>query len=191
MEVYFMILLFLTSLISTSAAVDTITANQSIKDGETIVSHGEMYELGFSALESPKNATWEYVSEEGNMLISSGGNTVIWSTGLTISATNNNPVVQLLDNGNLVMWYKNSTNTKLIWQSFDYPGDTMLPGMKIGKDLVTGLQRTLTSWKSPDDPSPGIYRNIVDTNGYPQLFKWQVVVALNSVVLMEAVASTL
>ncbi|KAI3816123.1 hypothetical protein L1987_15813 [Smallanthus sonchifolius] len=201
MEVYFMILLFLSSLISTSVAVDIITANQSIKDGKTIVSHGEMYKLGFF---SPGNSKKRYVgiwykkisrgtvvwvanrdtpvadtsamlkvSKEGNMLISGGGNTVIWSTGLAVSARNNNTVVQLLDNGNLVMWYKNSTNTRLIWQSFDYPSDTMLPGMNIRKDLVTGLQRSLTSWKSPDDPSPGMYSNIVDTNGYPQIFKWK------------------
>ncbi|KAF5777996.1 putative S-locus glycoprotein [Helianthus annuus] len=56
----------------------------------------------------------------------------------------------------------------MIWQSFDYPGDTFLPGMKFGKDLVTGLQRSLTSWKSPDDPSVGVYSDIYDTNGYPQ-----------------------
>ncbi|KAI3816117.1 hypothetical protein L1987_15807 [Smallanthus sonchifolius] len=58
MEVYFKILLFLSSLISTSIAVDTITANQSIKDGETIVSQDEMYELGFF---SPGNSKKRYV----------------------------------------------------------------------------------------------------------------------------------
>ncbi|KAF5777992.1 putative S-locus glycoprotein [Helianthus annuus] len=56
----------------------------------------------------------------------------------------------------------------MIWQSFDYPGDTFLPGMKFGKDLVTGLERFMTSWKSPDDPSLGVYSNIVNINGYPQ-----------------------
>ncbi|KAM0019287.1 putative non-specific serine/threonine protein kinase [Helianthus debilis subsp. tardiflorus] len=40
--------------------------------------------------------------------------------------------------------------------------------MKFGKDLVTGLQWHMTSWKSPDDPSIGEYMNIHDINGYPQ-----------------------
>ncbi|KAJ0725597.1 putative protein kinase RLK-Pelle-DLSV family [Helianthus annuus] len=93
---------------------------------------------------------------------------MVWSSNSTVSVWNNNPMmvvaVQLLDSGNLVVWNKN----KMIWQSFDYPGDTHLPGTKVGKDLVTGLQRSMTSWKSPDDPSVGVYSDILDTNGYPQ-----------------------
>ncbi|KAI3515654.1 hypothetical protein L1887_14555 [Cichorium endivia] len=42
--------------------------------------------------------------------------------------------------------------------------------MKLGKDFTTGRERYLTSWKSPDDPSFGVYKLWVDTNGYPQLF---------------------
>ncbi|XP_035839041.1 G-type lectin S-receptor-like serine/threonine-protein kinase At4g27290 [Helianthus annuus] len=43
--------------------------------------------------------------------------------------------------------------------------------MKFGKDLVTGVDRYLTSWKSTDDPSPGLYVSWMDTNGYPQAFQ--------------------
>ncbi|CAH1430464.1 unnamed protein product [Lactuca virosa] len=42
--------------------------------------------------------------------------------------------------------------------------------MKFGKDLITGRERYFTSWKSPDDPSIGLYKFWVDTNGYPQIF---------------------
>ncbi|KAI3695862.1 hypothetical protein L1987_78864 [Smallanthus sonchifolius] len=95
---------------------------------------------------------------------------MVWASNSTVSGGSNNPVVvQLLNSGNLVVLNKN----KMIWQSFDYPGDTFLPGMKLGKDLVTGLQRFMTSWKSPDDPSIGEYSNIVDINGYPQILGWQ------------------
>ncbi|KAJ0489440.1 putative protein kinase RLK-Pelle-DLSV family [Helianthus annuus] len=108
------------------------------------------------------------LSRQGNLVICSGGNPMVWSSNSTVSVWNNNPMmavaVQLLDSGNLVVWNKN----KMIWQSFDYPGDTHLPGMKFGKDLVTGLERFMTSWKSPDDPSVGVYSEILDTNGYPQ-----------------------
>ncbi|KAI7753023.1 hypothetical protein M8C21_016778, partial [Ambrosia artemisiifolia] len=71
------------------------------------------------------------------------------------------------DNGNLVLRDQGS----LIWQSFDYPGDTLLPGMRIGVDLVTGKDRHLTSWKSKDDPSAGQHVLRVAPNGYPQLFQ--------------------
>ncbi|KAI3817667.1 hypothetical protein L1987_11463 [Smallanthus sonchifolius] len=117
------------------------------------------------------------VSSNGNLEILSGGNTMVWSSNSTAFGRSNNPVVvQLLDTGNLVVWEMdkdNNANKNLIWQSFDHPGDTILPGMKFGKDLVTGLQRNMTSWKSPDDPSIGAYSNIVDTDGYPQIFGWQ------------------
>ncbi|KAI3517254.1 hypothetical protein L1887_16467 [Cichorium endivia] len=42
--------------------------------------------------------------------------------------------------------------------------------MKFGTDLITGRERFLTSWKSPDDPSVGQYKLWLDTNGYPQIF---------------------
>ncbi|KAI3817665.1 hypothetical protein L1987_11461 [Smallanthus sonchifolius] len=205
MDYYSMPVLFFTTiflLLSDCAAVDTISANQAIKDGETIVSHGEMYELGFF---SPGNTKKRYLGiwykkistgtvvwvanretpindtsgvfkfcQDGNLVILSGGNTVIWTSNSTasISVGSNNFVAQLLDTGNLVVWdrSRNSTNQNVVWESFDYPGDTLLPGMKFGNDMVTGLQRCMTSWKSPDDPSGGLYNHILDTNGYPQIF---------------------
>ncbi|PWA85112.1 GPCR kinase [Artemisia annua] len=41
--------------------------------------------------------------------------------------------------------------------------------MKFGKDLVSGIDRRWTPWKSIDDPSPGEYVAFMDTNGFPQL----------------------
>ncbi|EOY14263.1 S-locus lectin protein kinase family protein [Theobroma cacao] len=40
--------------------------------------------------------------------------------------------------------------------------------MKYGIDLVTGLNRYLTSWKGVDDPSSGNYTNGLDPDGLPQ-----------------------
>ncbi|KAI3734773.1 hypothetical protein L6452_14252 [Arctium lappa] len=196
-------LLFSTALfflLSSSTAVDTISANQTIKDGNTIVSHGGTFELGFFSLRNSKNrylgiwykkisvftVVWvanretpitdtsgEYkVGGDGNlMVLSTGANTVIWSSNSTVSDRNLNPVAQLLETGNLVVWDRSSTEKSLVWQSFDNFGDTFLPGMKFGKDLETGRERYSTSWKSPDDPSPGRYLNWVDTKGYPQIFR--------------------
>nr|GEZ04275.1 G-type lectin S-receptor-like serine/threonine-protein kinase At4g27290 [Tanacetum cinerariifolium] len=123
--------------------------------------------------ETPINGTSGIfkVNREGNLVILSGEDTTVWSSNLTVSMTSHRLVaVQLLDNGNLIAWDEYSTKQNLIWQSFDYPGDTFLQGMKFGKDLVTGFERYMTSQKSPDDPSPGIYNSLIDTNGYPQMF---------------------
>ncbi|KAL5802688.1 hypothetical protein ACOSQ4_030993 [Xanthoceras sorbifolium] len=57
-----------------------------------------------------------------------------------------------------------------LWQSFDYPGDTLLPGMKLGKNLVSGLEWSYTSWKSTDDPSQGNFTQMIDPRGSLQLF---------------------
>lgn len=89
---------------------------------------------------------------------------VIWSTNSTRSAVGN-PVVQLLESGNLVL---KDDSASYIWQSFDYPTDTRLPGMKLGLDLKNGFSRNLTSWKNADDPSLGDYSYVMDITGLPQ-----------------------
>ncbi|KAK8602956.1 hypothetical protein V6N13_085158 [Hibiscus sabdariffa] len=45
----------------------------------------------------------------------------------------------------------------------------MLPGMKIGIDLRTGLQRRLSAWKNWDDPSPGDLTYGVELEGSPEM----------------------
>ncbi|KAJ9553821.1 hypothetical protein OSB04_017866 [Centaurea solstitialis] len=182
-----------------TSVVDTISRNQAIKDGDTIVSDGHMFELGFFSPGKSKNryvgiwykkistgtVVWVAnretpindtsgifkVSSEGDLRILGAGNTLIWSSNSTVFVRNRNLKARLLDNGNLVLLDETSTEENPIWQSFDYPGDTLLPGMKIGKDLVTGREKYLTSWKSHDDPSVGLYKNWIDTTGYPQIFQ--------------------
>jgi hypothetical protein len=70
-----------------------------------------------------------------------------------------------LDIGNLVV--KDRTEN-FLWQSFDYPCDTLLPEMKLGWDLVIGLGTFLSSWKSTEDPTPGEYSIRIDPRGLPQ-----------------------
>ena len=65
------------------------------------------------------------------------------------------PIVQLLDFENLVIRDGNDDGNSetFLWQSFDYPTNTILPRMKFGWDLRIGLDRDLSAWKSSDDPS--------------------------------------
>ncbi|KAM0010024.1 putative S-locus glycoprotein [Helianthus debilis subsp. tardiflorus] len=72
----------------------------------------------------------------------------------------------MIKNGNA------TNNESFVWQSFDYPGDAYLPGMKLGKNFITGRETYLTSWRSADDPSPGEYtlRTSMVKNKYPQVY---------------------
>ncbi|KAJ0983618.1 hypothetical protein J5N97_011873 [Dioscorea zingiberensis] len=78
------------------------------------------------------------------------------------------------ETGNLVVGEAESTVNpdKAAWQSFDHPTDTLLPGMKLGWDLRTGLNRNLTAWASSSDPAPGPYTMAMDIQGDPQIFLW-------------------
>ncbi|KAI3676443.1 hypothetical protein L1987_86052 [Smallanthus sonchifolius] len=95
------------------------------------------------------------LDNQGNLTLVNGSGKPIWSSNSYVPGTYISLVAQLLDIGNLVI--KNGNNETFIWQSFDYPGDTYLPEMKLGKNFITGRETYLTSWRSADDPSAGEY----------------------------------
>ncbi|XP_039155559.1 G-type lectin S-receptor-like serine/threonine-protein kinase At4g27290, partial [Eucalyptus grandis] len=108
------------------------------------------------------------VTTRGSLVLLDGNGSDIWSLNLPIPARS--PVAQLLDSGNLVVRdAEGSDPNHFLWQSFDYPTDTFLAGMKIGWNRKSGFNRYITSWKSNDDPSPGNFTFQLDPNGYPQL----------------------
>uniref|UniRef100_A0A2N9EM92 non-specific serine/threonine protein kinase n=1 Tax=Fagus sylvatica TaxID=28930 RepID=A0A2N9EM92_FAGSY len=186
---------FLSSLLTFSATLDTITPSHSIRDGDTLVSAGGKFELGFFSLGNSKGrylGIWYKIStdtvvwvanretpldnhlgvlkvtHEGDIVLLSNTNSIVWSSNKSRAAES--PVVQLLDSGNLVVKDGNENDLeKFLWQSFDYPCDTLLPGMKLGRNFVAGLDRFLTSWKSTEDPALGEFSLRIDTHGFPQL----------------------
>ncbi|KAM0943904.1 putative protein kinase RLK-Pelle-DLSV family [Dioscorea sansibarensis] len=98
-----------------------------------------------------------------------------FSSIITPPSVLSNPVAKLLDNGNFVIMESGidfNDNTSYVWQSFDHPTDTLLPGMKLGWNLTSGLNRNLTGWKSDSDPTQGPYALAMDTRGTPQLVFW-------------------
>ncbi|KAK4590625.1 hypothetical protein RGQ29_020971 [Quercus rubra] len=108
------------------------------------------------------------IDDYGSLKISYGDEGHSISLYSTQGASNTSAV--LLDTGNFVLQELNSDGTvkQDLWQSFDYPTDTLLPGMKLGVNKITGHNWTLRSWRSvvvPDfgsfsfgmnkDPKPG------------------------------------
>ncbi|KAM1795942.1 hypothetical protein ACFX15_035286 [Malus domestica] len=97
-----------------------------------------------------------------------GGNPiVIYSPPKNISSTNAFEAI-LLDSGNFVIREAPSVNGStngVLWQSFDYPTDTFLPGMKLGVDRRSGKNWSLLSWATSYNPAPGPLTLDWDPNG--------------------------
>ncbi|KAK1360740.1 Bulb-type lectin domain-containing protein [Heracleum sosnowskyi] len=153
--------ILLLSILTNSYALDVLRRNKTIRDGDTIVSgNNEFFTSGSSTnryvgiwFKKKSYGTIVWVANRNTPLNNTSGmlridNKAIIlfanATNTTIRSSNsstfvNNPVAQLLDTGNLVFRDDQEGGPdNFVWQSFDYPGDTMLPGMKFGKDLVTG-----------------------------------------------------
>nr|GMC74623.1 G-type lectin S-receptor-like serine/threonine-protein kinase At4g27290 [Ipomoea batatas] len=122
--------------------------------------------------ETPLNTTSGILKiiKPGILVLLNEDNATIWSTNTSRSVQN--PIAQLLDSGNLVIRDAGDGNEEknFLWQSFDYPTDTYLPGMKIGWNFVTGHETFLLSWKSSEDPATGEFKYSINRNGYPQNF---------------------
>lgn len=182
--VYLVLLLMFSSHILkySNAVVDTISPGQQLNISQTIVSAGQMFELGFFPTDSTnyyvgiwyknvpkKTVVWianrDYpVTDSAVLSISVYSNLVIRHGRIvymvTDIVTNGNVNATLLDSGNLVVRDEKS-NT--LWQSFDFPCNTFLPGMRLGYDNRNGKNWSYVSWKSDDDPSPGNFTLKLDS----------------------------
>ncbi|CAJ1978631.1 unnamed protein product [Sphenostylis stenocarpa] len=166
-------------------------------ENETLVSAGGTIELGFLSLGkssrrylaiwyrnvSPSTVVWVAnrntpldnksgvlkLNDKGVLVLISGAHSTIWSSNISGKAVND-PIAQLLDSGNFVVKFGQGTSkeSSILWQSFDEIGDTILPGMKLGWNLETGVERYISSWKGVDNPAEGEYSLKIDSRGYPQ-----------------------
>ena len=184
-----------------STVSDTIFPGESLSGNQTIISKGGVFELGFftpgksqnyyigiwyKGLPIPnKTVVWvanrnQHVSDpsssalklfrDGNLVLLTPNKIRVWSTNST-SSLPNSTVGVLLDNGNFIL-RKISDSSSIIWQSFDHPTDTMLPGAKFGYNKVTNDSQILTSWRSSENPAPGLFSQELEPKGPSILFKW-------------------
>nr|XP_016481748.1 PREDICTED: G-type lectin S-receptor-like serine/threonine-protein kinase At4g27290 [Nicotiana tabacum] len=109
------------------------------------------------------------IIDPGQLALVTADNRITWSTNMSRPLAVKNPIAQLLNSGNLIVRDANDTEPEnFLWQSFDYPTDTLLPGMKLGKNFVNGQEFYLSSWKNEYDPASGDYTFHCDPTGYPQ-----------------------
>ncbi|KAL9234122.1 hypothetical protein vseg_009026 [Gypsophila vaccaria] len=195
---YTLLLIALFNFKSVSAASDSITTPQSLKDPETLISNNGNFMLGFF---SPTDSTNRYLGIWFNKKVSDDTLEIVWianrdspvkdSTALleisddgnlqvtdeqnkihwssNVSSTANSSVAQLLDTGNLVLIPKGSVNS--IWRSFDHPTDTLLPGVKLTfNKSVYDSNTNIRSWKSSNDPSSGRFRVVSLPRELPEFF---------------------
>ncbi|KAK4793953.1 hypothetical protein SAY86_011947 [Trapa natans] len=106
------------------------------------------------------------IGGDGNLRLLDGAQNAVWSTNVSMGS--NRSIAVLLDTGNLVLMDSGS----IVWESFDFPTDTLLPGMKIGINIRTGEKRYLISWRTASDPSPGNFSVGITWEIPPQPFIW-------------------
>ncbi|XP_054815414.1 G-type lectin S-receptor-like serine/threonine-protein kinase At4g03230 isoform X2 [Prosopis cineraria] len=180
------------SLQSTDAITyrETLGMGQLLGTSDTLVSANGNFELGFFARENstkyyvgmwfkkvPKdNIVWvanrKLATSDSNavLTVNEEGNLVVKNEGMVYFVTNisgvSNTHALLLDSGNLLLM--NNSKLNILWQSFDNPTNTLLPGMKVGFDSELEISWSLRSWTSVEDPSPGNFSLEVDTSNWRQ-----------------------
>ncbi|OWM83529.1 hypothetical protein CDL15_Pgr013010 [Punica granatum] len=164
-----------------SLGSDTIAANETLSGNQTLVSSGGNFKLGFFR---PGKSSYWYVGilynkvsvptvvwvanrekpifdplsaqlkiSDGNLVIVNGSQSPVWLTNLTSPGSSSVKAV-LRDDGNFALM-NGPNSSQIIWQSFDHPGNTFLPGAKIGINKRTNTRQLPTSWKNQEDAAPG------------------------------------
>ncbi|KAJ9697296.1 hypothetical protein PVL29_009197 [Vitis rotundifolia] len=166
-----------------SAQTDTIKPGEELQFSEKLlVSAKGTFALGFFSLESgsylgiwyttddSKKKVWvanrdkPISGTDANLTLDADGKLMITHSGgdsivLNSNQAARNSTATLLDSGNFVLEEFNSDGSvkEKLWESFDNPTDTLLPGMKLGINLKTGRNWSLASWISEQVPAPGTF----------------------------------
>ncbi|KAJ0111193.1 hypothetical protein Patl1_02130 [Pistacia atlantica] len=180
-----------------SSGADTISANQSLSGDQTILSAGGAFRFGFF---KPGNSSNYYIGmwydkislqtivwvanrekpvsdkyssvlriSDGNLVLFDESKVPVWSTNITSTTTSSLEAI-LLDEGNLVLRELSGNSSTSLWESFDHPAHTWIPGMKMRLDKRTKVSQRLISWKNVEDPAPGLFSLELDPNGSNSYF---------------------
>ncbi|KAM5550785.1 hypothetical protein ABKV19_027235 [Rosa sericea] len=188
--------LFIFSLLPSQygAEVYSITPSHPLAEGQTLVSSGQIFEMGFFSPNSsankyvglwhksiyPRKYVWVAnrdnplpatdtlatlrIGSNGNLELMDGKQSSVWSTNISNCSS-----AVLSDDGNFVV---KDVKGAVLWESFNNPSDSLLPSMLLGYNSGSGKQNFLTSWKSENDPSPGIFLVGLSAEFLAQLYVW-------------------
>uniref|UniRef100_A0ACD5W212 Uncharacterized protein n=1 Tax=Avena sativa TaxID=4498 RepID=A0ACD5W212_AVESA len=166
-------LLTIRCLSATTARRDSITLNESISDGQNLVSSNNSFVLGFFSPGASSNryiGIWYNTVPNGTVVwVANRNNPVQDKSGILKFDSSGNLILvdgkgssftvasgvgvgdmeaTILNSGNFVL---RTNHSNIVWESFASPTDTWLPEMNIA------VGNLLTSWKSYDDPAMGDY----------------------------------
>ncbi|XP_037420051.1 G-type lectin S-receptor-like serine/threonine-protein kinase At2g19130 [Triticum dicoccoides] len=104
------------------------------------------------------------------LLLTMPSDTLLWSSNASSRSPPSTTVATLQDDGNLVVRRSNATSSSayVVWQSFDHPTDTWLPGARLGYNRGAGVHSFLTSWTDAENPAPGAFTMEIDARGQPK-----------------------
>ncbi|KAG5551165.1 hypothetical protein RHGRI_009556 [Rhododendron griersonianum] len=148
-----------------NALTDTILQGQLVTASTAITSSRNEFELGFF---SPGNKNSTRSSYLGVWYRRVSEPTVVWVANRDYPLTDSSAALTIAADGNLVIVV--GRVSYMLRASFDYPLDTLLPGMKLGHDKRNGKTWSLSAWKSKEDPGRGVFSFEVDPQGTNQFF---------------------
>ncbi|KAI9187005.1 hypothetical protein LWI28_023288 [Acer negundo] len=119
------------------------------------------------------------IDETGKLMITYEGDEAPFE--LYSGQSNNNVSAILQDDGNFVL----KSGERILWQSFDFPTDCFLPGMKLGINYKTGQNWSLTSWLTDSIPAPGSFSLDWDPDEHQLILRRRGVTFWTSGVLLE------
>ncbi|KAK7850625.1 g-type lectin s-receptor-like serine/threonine-protein kinase, partial [Quercus suber] len=84
-----------------------------------------------------------------------------------------NTVTTLLNSGNFILkeLHSNRTMKWVLWQSFDYPSNILLPRMKLGVSHKTSKTWSLTLWSTELILDPGLFSLEWNPKGYQLIIR--------------------
>ncbi|GMY04967.1 G-type lectin S-receptor-like serine/threonine-protein kinase At2g19130 [Fagus crenata] len=147
-----------------STASDTMHPGQPLAWNQTLISKNGIFELGFFT-PAEKTVVWVAnrdfpisdpsssalkIFKDGNLMLKYDGVSYI-KLKTSGARMPNSTIGVLLDNGNFILRSKLHNNI-VLWQSFDAPTNTWLPGAKIGYNRLTNESKILTSWTGLENP---------------------------------------
>ncbi|KAM0913150.1 hypothetical protein ACQ4PT_012362 [Festuca glaucescens] len=201
MSIHYIPIFFLLFLSSFCKSDDQLTHAKPLTHNDMLISNSGDFALGFfsptsinnrfylgiwyHSLPGPRTVVWVanrdnpitthssatlIINNSSDLVLSDSHGHSIWRTETNITAGAARAHAVLLDQGNFVLRLPNGMD---IWQSFDYPTDTILPAMKFLFSYKAKIVGRLVAWKGLDDPSSGDFSYSGDPSSpYLQVLTW-------------------